>query len=601
VAGAVLASISPVSLALQGHIAEPRDYSRSNAIYNVFYASGMLLGPPLSSVIFEQHGGEAMLIHLAALWAGFVAFSLLFAKDDPSVARRRASLAAALSILACVAAVSGCSGSGRSAATGSQGKGGRAGTASNVSGRGAAGRGSGGSSTLGTAGTGGTQTSGSGGAVSATGGRSGGSGSSGGSGQGPGKDGGSPSDAGSAGAAARCAPLPEPGSTIEVSNAADLVSTVYDAQPGATIVLSDGTYGLAGKIVQVRADNVTLRGKSGDRDKVILDGGYSASSGEIIAITASHATIANLTIAHAYTHAIHVQTSGSDVLGTLIYDVHVLDALEQGIKINLDATTTHFPDQGTIACSQIELTAAGRSQVRNNCYTGGIDAHGARGWTIRDNRIEGFYCAQGLSEHAVHFWTGSRDTIVERNQIRNCARGVGFGLGETTASSSDAWRTYADDPCPNRTPVGHHGGIIRNNFIFANDTALFASDSGFDSGIALEQACNATIVHNTIFASTAPRSSAVEWRFANTSALVVNNLANAPFRDRGAGASATSQANAETATAGAFVDPAQGDLHLASTASAFKGQGVAVAAGICDDDIDGEPRARRDLGADEGP
>jgi MFS family permease len=91
IAGATLASISPVSLALQGHIAEPRDYSRSNAIYNVFYASGMLLGPPLSSLIFENKSGEAMLIHLALLWTGFIVFSLVFTKDDPR--RRKASAA----------------------------------------------------------------------------------------------------------------------------------------------------------------------------------------------------------------------------------------------------------------------------------------------------------------------------------------------------------------------------------------------------------------------------------------------------------------------------------------------------------------------------
>jgi MFS family permease len=91
IAGATLASISPVSLALQGHIAEPRDYSRSNAIYNIFYAAGMLLGPPISSLFFEHQGGETMLIHLAVLWASFVAFAIVFAKDDPSVRRTQAA------------------------------------------------------------------------------------------------------------------------------------------------------------------------------------------------------------------------------------------------------------------------------------------------------------------------------------------------------------------------------------------------------------------------------------------------------------------------------------------------------------------------------
>jgi MFS family permease len=83
-AGATLASISPISLALQGVIVEPPDYNRSNAIYNVFYAAGMLVGPLISSRIFEAAGGIAMMVHLALLWALFVAFATVFANDDPA-------------------------------------------------------------------------------------------------------------------------------------------------------------------------------------------------------------------------------------------------------------------------------------------------------------------------------------------------------------------------------------------------------------------------------------------------------------------------------------------------------------------------------------
>jgi MFS family permease len=86
-AGATLAAISPVSLALQGHIAEPRDYARANAIYNAYYAAGMLLGPPISSALFERIGGGAMLYHLAGLWAAFVVFTVVFSRDDPAARR----------------------------------------------------------------------------------------------------------------------------------------------------------------------------------------------------------------------------------------------------------------------------------------------------------------------------------------------------------------------------------------------------------------------------------------------------------------------------------------------------------------------------------
>jgi MFS family permease len=89
VAGATLATISPVSLALQGVVNDPQDLSRGTGLYNACYAFGMLIGPPLSSVIFERISGAAMLHHLAALWAGFVAFTVVFYRDDPAAQRRR--------------------------------------------------------------------------------------------------------------------------------------------------------------------------------------------------------------------------------------------------------------------------------------------------------------------------------------------------------------------------------------------------------------------------------------------------------------------------------------------------------------------------------
>ena len=88
VAGATLASISPVSLALQGVSVRPEDYSRATAIYNTFYALGMLIGPKVTADIFERYGGAVMLYHLAALWAGFVIFSVIFCRDDPAVRAR---------------------------------------------------------------------------------------------------------------------------------------------------------------------------------------------------------------------------------------------------------------------------------------------------------------------------------------------------------------------------------------------------------------------------------------------------------------------------------------------------------------------------------
>ncbi|EYF02703.1 MFS transporter [Chondromyces apiculatus] len=83
-AGATLASMSPIALALTGVVTHPRDYSRANSIYNVFYAGGMLMGPPIVGMIFKRYGGEMMLYHLGAMWAVFVAFTMVFYRDDPA-------------------------------------------------------------------------------------------------------------------------------------------------------------------------------------------------------------------------------------------------------------------------------------------------------------------------------------------------------------------------------------------------------------------------------------------------------------------------------------------------------------------------------------
>ena len=95
-AGATFATMSPISLALQGVVTAPRDYSRSNALYNAFYAAGMLAGPPLSSYLFQHHGGKTMLFHLSAMWTCFILFSLLFLFDDPAARRKRAARTAGM-------------------------------------------------------------------------------------------------------------------------------------------------------------------------------------------------------------------------------------------------------------------------------------------------------------------------------------------------------------------------------------------------------------------------------------------------------------------------------------------------------------------------
>lgn len=398
-----------------------------------------------------------------------------------------------------------------------------------------------------------------------------------------------------AGSAAACQPLAAPtDNTIEVwpSQAWNLRQVVSAAQSGDTILLHDGTYALNGEYLWFAVPNVTLRSYSGNREAVVLDGNYATT--DIVTIRASNVTIADITIQRCYNHPIHIYPpEDGDISNPLIYNVHIIDPGEQGIKVN--PYNGHWVDGGTIACCTIELTDAGRTHIRNSCYTGGIDVHSGRDWTVRDCTIKGFWCSSGLSEHGIHFWRGCRDTLIERNTLIDNVRGIGLGLG-----LSDGGRTYGDNPCPEAEGyVGQYGGVVRNNLIYQGRAEMHASEYGYDCGICLAQACDVDVVHNTVF-STLYAFNSIEWRFDNTDAQLVNNLVSHALMDRGGEANLIG--NAEGATAELFVDGAGGDLHLVEGALAILDPGVALTVGRCDDDVDGQGRpsgGSREVGGDE--
>jgi MFS family permease len=92
VGGGALLSVPPIALALQGVVARPREYTRTNSIFNVFFSAGLLLGPLVTGYVGDA-GGSGILYLFAGLWSVFVVLSWVFRTDDPRA--MRASLAAA--------------------------------------------------------------------------------------------------------------------------------------------------------------------------------------------------------------------------------------------------------------------------------------------------------------------------------------------------------------------------------------------------------------------------------------------------------------------------------------------------------------------------
>jgi len=386
---------------------------------------------------------------------------------------------------------------------------------------------------------------------------------------------------GSISAQAPCPSLPPPtGATVEVypADADQLRGIVAAAASGTTILLHDGAYDLGGgdaaHRLQFSVPGVSLRSFSGDREAVVLDGAYGTN--ELISISASNVVIADLTLARAYDHPIHISGPGTPIENIVIHNVHIVDPGQQAVKVNAVGAGT--VDHSTLECSHIELTDAGRTHIRDNCYTGGLDAHAATGWRVWRNRIEGFWCQEGLSEHGIHMWRQCRDSLVEENVVLDCARGIGFGLGP------------GED--------GHTGGIIRNNFVTASDAGLFASTSGFDSGISLWGADDAEVDHNTVASTQPPSASSIEWRYIVTSVTLANNLTTDRLWNRGG--AAVLLTNMEFVTLSLFADVPTADLHLVNPASGPVNAGTSLAPGSCAGDHDGQARdAAPDVGADE--
>ena len=361
--------------------------------------------------------------------------------------------------------------------------------------------------------------------------------------------------------------------TVNVSTAAELEAAVDGANSRGgdrTIVLADGRYTLNSGLY-IDAPRVTLRSQSGDPQNVIIEGtemGDSSSVGNVITVADDFFTLDGITVQNSKYHAIQIRGE-LDADSPVIRNCILRDANEQILKVSVDVNNTAISsDNGIVENCLFDYTAG----IGPQWYIGGIDAHAADDWIVRGNTFKNIISpSRAVAEYAVHFWNGSSNTLVERNVIINCDRGIGFGLNERY----------------------NEAGIIRNNTIYhAPNLGDFS-----DVGISVHNSPDTEIYNNTVILEHDFPTS-IEFRFdGSTGVTVTNNLTNRPIRSRDGG-SGTIVNNVESAELGWFVDAQAGDLHLASMVAELVDQGRAVN-GLADD-LDGDLRiGRPDIGADE--
>ncbi len=337
-------------------------------------------------------------------------------------------------------------------------------------------------------------------------------------------------------------PLPKPaGEVIRAATVAELFRAAKDVKPGGTILLADGHYPLP-RFLELHTDNVTLRGESGRRDSVVIDGG--GRLGELIWISRCRgATIADLTIQNVKWNGFKL-TSDIGVTQVTIYNCVIHNVWQRGIKgpgvPEKDRDKLRPTDCRVQYClfynDHPKQPGDDEADTFGNNYVGGMDIMYAKRWTISDNVFTGIHGRTGEARGAVFLWVDAEDCTVERNMIVNCDCGICLGnshRGEGTAVH-----------CLRCT--------VRNNFV----TRCPEND------ILADYTRDCKILHNTVFDPRSRFQRLIRVVHDNNGLVVENNLlcgramqveSKSPMRIEG---------NLIKDVTAWLVDSATGNLHL---------------------------------------
>ena len=372
-------------------------------------------------------------------------------------------------------------------------------------------------------------------------------------------------------------PLPPQGKTVEVATVEELIKSIEQAEAGQTILVADGHY-LMPRYVEIRASDVTLRGASGHRQQVILDGAQSRH-GELLGVRAcSGVTIADLTIQNVPTNGFKVN-SETNVQKLTIYNCIIHNVWQRGVKgvkvppANREAVR---PKNCRIQYCLFYNDRPKRlsddpADIAKGNYVAGIDVMYAKDWIISDNVFVGIQGRTFEGRGAIFLWFDAQNCTVERNVIIDCD--VGLQLGNPHRADN----------------VEYHcvGCVARNNFITRAPEA----------GIVTVYTKDCKVLHNTIHDPQSRMSRLIRMVFTNDGLVVANNLLSGPGLRNESDSKIRFTGNLIKDTTSAFVDPTHGNLHL--TQAATDAIDKAVTPDEVIEDIDRQPRVKPDIGADE--
>ncbi|MHC4463391.1 MAG: GDSL-type esterase/lipase family protein [Planctomycetota bacterium] len=374
-------------------------------------------------------------------------------------------------------------------------------------------------------------------------------------------------------------PLPRPrGQTIKVSNVQELIKALEQVKPGGTILLADGHY-MMPHYVELKTDNVSLRGASGHRERVIIDGAKSRNR-ELIGITGcSGVTIADLTIQNTRYNGFKIN-SETNVQRLTIYNCIIHNIWQRGVKVVKVPKKNREAIRPKRCRVQYCLFYNDRPKrlsddprdIAGGNYIGGIDVMYAKEWVISNNVFVGIQGRTREARGAIFIWFDSQDCVIERNIIIDCDAGICLGN-------------------PHRANGIHTHClrcVVRNNFI----------TRATEGGIVTVYTQDCKVLNNTIHEPASRLGRLIRLVYDNDGLLIANNLLSGPKIRNESDSKIRTINNLEKDLTAALVNPSQGNLHLTPHAT----DAINKAKSLLDvtDDIDRESRGTKpDIGADE--
>ncbi len=375
------------------------------------------------------------------------------------------------------------------------------------------------------------------------------------------------------------------GPSVTVSSETELIAAVNEARDGITILIEDGTYHMK-HVLRLKADNVTLMGKSKDPRKVVLCGKKHKRTEMIWFEGGSGCTVAYLSVANIGCNGITIKGE-SYPSDCRIYNCILHNIWQRGVKGTAD--NTDMTDGKKINGCRIEYCLFFNDHKKewgndpyeteeknsfNGNYIASMDLMRMKNLVISDNFFVNIHGRTYEGRAAIFLWYLSEDCVIERNRIMDVDSGIWIG---------NSYRGKLND---GQNHIA--SAVVKNNFIH----------NFRERGIEVGNSTRIKVLHNTISDPSLQKERSINVLSGTSDITIGNNLISGTAVKNNSGVSVKSVGNLEGDFREIFRDASSCDLRLNKADNRIVNSGVPIDDVTLDIDLD-KRSAAPDIGADE--